>query len=277
MQYPPRQPQYPTPINQPIPPSQQNQTKPPRQILIEEVRLYLGAGIIDLELDPEHYEFAVTAAFQRYRQRSGNAMQESFLFLDVQPDVADYILPDEVQEVRSVYRRSIGGTSGGAAIDPFSLAFSNNIYLIQNPGGLGGSGSGMIATYDFAMQFQSLVGRMFGRDFLYIWDTSTKKLTLQRKLVAVETVALHIYNARPDSVLINDVYARPWLRDWALAVCKQIMGEARSKFGNIAGPQGGITLNGEALKTEAKAEMERLDNELSQFVDQHEGWPMIIG
>lgn len=254
-----------------------SQTVSPRQRLIDEVFLYLGHGIIDLELDPAHADFAVTAAFSRYRQRSGNAIEESFLFLDLQPDVATYTLPDEVQEVRSIYRRSIGGSAGGAAIDPFSLAFTNSLYMIQNPGGLGGSGAGMLATYDFAMQYQSLIGRMFGRDIMYTWDTAQKKLTLHRRMSNVEQIAIHIYNARPENVLLMDVYARPWLRDWAVAVCKQIMGEARSKFSSLAGPQGGITLNGDALKTESKAEMERLDNEITQFVDQHDGMPFVIG
>ncbi len=147
----------------------------------------------------------------------------------------------------------------------------------MNPGGLGGSGAGQLATYDFAMQYQSLVGRMFGRDIMYTWDTALKRLTLHRRITNVEQIAIHIYNARPESVLLADVYARPWLRDWSVAVCKQIMGEARSKFGNIAGPQGGITLNGPELKAESKAEMERLDNEITQFVEQHDGYPIVIG
>ena len=248
-----------------------------REEILQEVKLYLGNGIVDLELDAVHFNFAVTAAFARYRQRSGNAIEESFLFLDVQPDVATYTLPNEVQEVRSIYRRSIGGNAGGASIDPFSLGATNSLYMLQNPGGLGGGGSGTLATYDFAMQFQSLAGRMFGRDVMYTYDTSQKRLTLHRRFTAVEQISIHIFNARPESVLLNDVYARPWLRDWSIAVCKQIMGEARSKFGNIAGPQGGITLNGDALKNEAKAEMERLDNEITQFVDQHDGMPFVIG
>jgi hypothetical protein len=252
-------------------------TLSPRETLIEEIKMYLGDGIIDLELDPKHYQFAVTAAMQRYRQRSGNSMEESFVFLDIQPDVATYTLPNEVQEVRSIYRRGIGSNGGGASIDPFSLAMTNSIYMIQNPGGLGGGGAGSLATYDFAVQFQNLVGRMFGRDILYTWNSESKKLTLHRKITAVEQIAIHVFNAKPESMLIADVYSHPWIRDWALAVCKQIMGEARSKFGNIAGPQGGITLNGEALKTEAKAEMERLDNEITQFVDSQHSMPFVVG
>jgi len=249
----------------------------PRQKMLNEVRLLLGDGIVTIELDPEHYDVAFDVALSRYRQRSGNALEESFVFLDVQPDVAVYRLPDEVQEVSSVYRRTIGGTSGGAAIDPFSLAFTNNLYMIQNPGGMGSTGSGMLATYDFAMQYQSLIGRMFGREVMYIFDPATKTLTLERRFSATEQIALHVWNTRPEAVILIDPYARPWLRDYTIAWCKQMLGEARSKFSTIAGPQGGFTLNGEAIKAEAKAEMERLEIELRELVDQHQGWPLIVG
>jgi len=245
----------------------------PRQQLLREVQLLLGFGIITLELDPQHFDVAFEVALSRYRQRSGNAMEEAFLFLDVQPETAVYRLPDDVQEVNTVYRRTIGGSSGGAAIDPFSLAFTNNIYMVQNPGALGTTGSGMLATYDFAMQYQSLVGRMFGREVMFTWNTATKILALERKFTSAEQVALHIYNTKPEAVVLADPYAKPWLRDYTIAWCKQMMGEARSKFSTIAGPQGGFNLNGDALKTEAKADMERLEQELKDFVDQHMGYP----
>lgn len=251
--------------------------KTARAQLIEDIQLRLGGGIVDNELDPAHYDYAVTRAVDRYRQRSGNSVEESFVFLDVQPDVATYTLPNEVQEVRTIYRRFIGGSGQGSAVDPFSLAFTNNIYMIQNPGGLGGGGSGMLATYDMAMQHQELIGRMFGRDVTYTWDTSTKKLHLHRKFTAVEQIIIHVHNARPEEILINDVYAKPWLHDYAVAYCKLIMGEARSKFASLAGPQGGITMNGDALKQEAQAEMERLEQEVMNLIDSGEGYGFVIG
>lgn len=249
----------------------------PRQKMIRDLRLRLGGSIVDIELDPEHFDYSVDAALARYRQRSPNAMEESFAFLDVRPDTAVYTLPKEVQEVRAIYRRTIGGSSGGAAVDPFSLAFANNIYMVQNPGALGSSGAGMLATYDMAMQYQELVGRMFGRDVMFTWDTSMKRLTLHRRFSHEEQIALHVYNARPEDVLLVDVYAYPWLRDYALATCKLIMGEARSKFQSLGGPQGGVSLNGDALKTEAKEEMDRLEIEIQQMIESHDGMPFTIG
>ena len=249
----------------------------PRQKLIKEVTLLMGGGMVDVDLDPDHFNLALDIALDSYRQRSGNALEESFLFLDVQPDVSKYRLPDEVQEVRTIYRRNVGGTSGGASIDPFSLSFINNLYMIQNPGALGASGSGTLATYDFAMQYQKLVGTMFGMYIQYTYDSSTHILNLERKFTTVETMVLHIYNTRPESVLLGDPYGRPWLRDYTLAKCKMMMGEARSKFSQFAGPSGGFSLNGDVMKAEAKEMIDKLELEIREFVDGHAGMPFLIG
>ena len=149
--------------------------------------------------------------------------------------------------------------------------------MIQNPAQLGTTGAGLLATYDFAMQYQNLIGRMFGRDVTFTWDTSTKKLTFHRRFGAVENVALHVFNARPEEILINDVYAKPWIRSMAIAQAKMLLGQARSKFGSFAGPQGGVTMNGEALKTEAQADMDKLEKELRALIDQSAGYGFVIG
>jgi len=46
-----------------------------------------------------------------------------------------------------------------------------------------------------------------------------------------------------------------------------IIGEAREKFGTIAGPSGGSTLNGTAMKAEAKEAQEKLIEQLKAYVD----------
>jgi hypothetical protein len=56
-----------------------------------------------------------------------------------------------------------------------------------------------------------------------------------------------------------------------------MLGEARSKFATIAGPQGGSALNGDALKAEAQAEMEKLEAEVSTAVPGGTGYGFLIG
>jgi len=92
-----------------------------------------------------------------------------------------------------------------------------------------------------------------------------------------ETVLLWIYNKKPDSMILNDDRIYPWVQDYALALCKEMLGQAREKFATIAGPQGGTQLNGAALKQEAKAEIEMLEDELKRFIDGSQPYTWVIG
>ena len=56
-----------------------------------------------------------------------------------------------------------------------------------------------------------------------------------------------------------------------------MLGEARSKFSTIAGPGGGTTLNGDSLKAEAQAEMEKLEVDLAMAVAGGTGYGFLIG
>ncbi len=244
-----------------------------RQKLIDEIHLLLGGGIVDIELDPEHYNQAVNNAFERYRQRSSNAVEESYVFMEIQPEQNVYFLPTEIVEVRAIFRRGVsGGVTGGAFIDPFSIAYTNAYLLNLASGSMGG-----LATYDFYMQYQELLGRMFGRDINFTWEPALHKLTIIRRPLAKEQIILWTYNYKPDFVLLADPYAKYWLKEYALARAKYMIGEARSKFASIPGPQGGSSLNGSEMKTEAQAKMDALDLELATQTEQRMGYGFIIG
>jgi hypothetical protein len=92
-----------------------------------------------------------------------------------------------------------------------------------------------------------------------------------------ETVLLWLYNKKPDSMIFNDDRIYPWIADYALATAKDMLGQAREKFAQIAGPQGGTQLNGAALKAEAKVEMEALEDELKRFIDGSNPYTWITG
>jgi hypothetical protein len=138
--------------------------------------------------------------------------------------------------------------------------------------------AGGLATYYAFASYQELVGKMFGSFIQFHYDNATQTLTItQRPRIDTERVLLHTNNYRPDIILLNDIYVKPWVRDYTLAVCKVMLGEARSKFGNIAGPQGGTTLNGETLKQEGMAMMEKLDQEILLNMEGGNATSFIIG
>ena len=86
-----------------------------------------------------------------------------------------------------------------------------------------------------------------------------------------------MYKERDEKELFEDLYAGPWIKDCAHAHAKMMLGEARSKFSAIQGPGGGTSLNGDALKTESQADMERLEEELRNFKDGSAPYGIIIG
>ena len=82
-----------------------------------------------------------------------------------------------------------------------------------------------------------------------------------------ETVLLHLYNHKPDIMLLNDPQTFPWIQDYAYALTSISIGQAREKFSTIAGPQGGTQLNGTALKNEGTELLKDLDQQIKNFVD----------
>ena len=245
-----------------------------KQEVFDYVNLSLGGGMVDVELDQAHYEEALKKAFAKFRQRSDNSVEESYLFLPTVIDQNTYTLPEEVIEVRKIFRRSIGsrtgGGDGGTLFEPFNLAYTNTYLLAStNMGGL--------ATYNAFAQYQELVGRMFGSFIEFKWNTTTKELVILQRPRAEEELLLYAYNYRPDSELLKDYLASQWIKDYTLAVCKYMLGEARSKFATIAGPQCGSTLNGDALKSEAQAEMEKLETDVATQVAGGVGYSFTIG
>jgi hypothetical protein len=329
-----------------------------RKEIEDYVRFRLGDGMVDVELDPDHYKTAIDRALLRYRQRAQNAEEESYAFLELLPETQEYILPADVMNVRQIFRRGIGSVTGTTAsqFEPFASGYLNTYMLVA--GRVGG-----LTNYELFAQYQKLAMNMFGGYMNYTFNPMTKRLVLVRKMPATghnyrrpdslrsnglttgsvitlqfptaeprlivggtlnitncpitgynnsyeiatvnedatiftvianaplgattvvgtnlsrtqvycpvlddpaETVLLWLYNRKPDSMLFNDSRIFPWLQDYALALCKEMLGQAREKFATIAGPQGGTQLNGGALKGEAKAEMEALELELKNYID----------
>jgi hypothetical protein len=119
---------------------------------------------------------------------------------------------------------------------------------------------------------------MFGSFINYSWNPQSKKLVIAQRPRGEEEVMLWVYNTKPDSVIIDDVYSGQWIKDYSLANCKIMLGQAREKFASIAGPQGGTALNGAALKSEGQQDLERLTQELVNGVSGGGiGYTFIIG
>ena len=245
-----------------------------KQQVFDYCKAMLGDGMVDVELDPIHYETALNRALAVFRQRSDNAVEESYIFLNLLEDQNEYILPAEIQQVRQIYRRSVGsrtgGGTGGTVFEPFNLAYTNT-YLLSS------TNMGGLLTYELFAQYQELVGKMFGSYINFTWNPQSRKLIIQQRPRSDESVMLWVYNTRPDNAIITDTYAGQWIKDYSLASCKIMLGQAREKFSQIAGPQGGGSLNGATLKTEGQTEIDKLTEDLMKNVSGGIGYTFITG
>lgn len=70
----------------------------------------------------------------------------------------------------------------------------------------------------------------------------------------------HIYSD------INDA-GRQWIRNYFLAICKEILGAIRQKYQTIPIPGGEVTLDGAELRSEAQQEKERLIDQLREMLE----------
>ena len=236
------------------------------------IKLRLGDKMTEVELDPEHYENALTRSVEVFQTRSSAGVEESFAFLTTQRDIQIYTLPEEIQYVRQIWRRSLGDLgNAGSQIDPFSQGYLN-VYIL-NSGRAGG-----ILNYELFKDYEFQVSRMFGGEIDFNYNSITKKLTLIRRPMGTnETLLLQTYNLRPLVQLLTDYRSLTFLKEYAYCIAKHTLGEAREKFGTIPGPGGGTTLNGASLKAEAMAEMDKLHEDITNFRFGEQPTSLIIG
>jgi hypothetical protein len=240
---------------------------------IKEIELRLGGGMVDVELDLAHYELAITRALRKYRQRASNSVIESFIPLKINQEQQLYQVPLNVVNVREVIKRFQGSISSGVGVDfePFNAVYLSNLMLQGN--GFGQS----LVNYELYAHRRDLIARMFGAYVTFTWNRGDKTILIHRKFNAEDEVYLWCDVERSDEDIMTDTYAGSWIKDYAFAHAKFMLGEARSKFATIAGPQGGTSLNGDNLKNEAQAELEKLDEDLKLYIDGSTPLGFIIG
>jgi hypothetical protein len=242
-----------------------------RSLMAKQIELMLGGQMIEVELDPEHYNTAISIAIERLRQRGGGSVKEEDIYLRLEGDNQKYTLPAEVTEVRRLHRRGLGTFGGGSTFDPIESAVFNTTLL--HP-----SQSGGLATWDFYNQYLETAERVFASQFNYTWDNNNKVLTLLKRPRDAEDVLVSVWTSKAEDTLLTDYLTAPWIRSYSIALCKHMLGQARGYFvSGMPGPGGSVQMNGAALIAEAQAEIEKLDLELYNNITGGGGYGIVIG
>ena len=237
-----------------------------RENMIKSILLRLGDGMIDVELTHEQLDKCIDLALAKLIQRSDAYVEESLVLLTLKKNQKEYILPEEIVAIQQLYRRGYGrayGSTGGQNMDPFAMAWTN-VYMA---GAINGVRTGGLVTYELHNNYLKTAGKMFGMYMNYSFNPNTHKLIIaENPRSDDEIILLHSYVDRAEYEVLQDRYASLWIENWAMAEAMEILGRIRSRFGSLPGPNGSVSQDGDALKSESKAMKEELSKELSSFV-----------
>ena len=274
-----RQPQEKAPA--PHPGTMPNADLEERARITQLMKIRLGEPMMDVELADEHYKVAIDLALRKYRQRSGNAVIDDYFPLELKVDKSTYDLSvgaeaadihTNIVDIQDIHLRSTGnaGSGVGSELEPFQAQYTNT--FLQQSGRAGGLG-----VYDSIAQHYEVIGRIFGSEYQYTWNRARKTLLIHRRPKADIDVIIAAYAEKDEFELFNDNYALPWLESYALAQAKIMLGDIRSKFGSYAGPGGGASLNGDSLKADGQAELEKLEDDVKNHREGSTGLGFVIG
>lgn len=246
-----------------------------RKGAMKEVMMSLGGGVINVDLSKDQENFALDYALKIYRQRASNATHEVGIIFKYKKFTQRYDLGDSyIVDIKAIHRNVIGSSAANDyEQDPFLMMYVNQMMNAVNQNMAYGS----IATIHMQHNYIKTLEQITAGRIDYVWNNSTKILDIFNKIGRDEVFTFIVEAYREDDELLNDTYVRPWLIAYAVAKAKMMMGEIRSKFQTLAGPGGGVTLNGSELKQEAQAEMEKLDEQLQNEVTSDEGYEIFFG
>ena len=100
--------------------------------------------------------------------------------------------------------------------------------------------------------------------------TSDRDNPLQAEYSGSTNVVSDFSNVPYDNMefrYINDV-GKQWIKKYGLALCKELLGLIRSKYGAIPIPNAETSLDGDTLRSEASAEKETLITQLREMLEQ---------
>ncbi len=236
-----------------------------RETLIRIIKGQMGYPTICVELKADHFEIAMDNAIQEFRRRCDNAYKKKYYVMPFQKAQDVYYLNDPVVGTsRVVDIIKIHRLSGLASLAQGDSGVYNQSFLNQlfAPGVVDLTSIHLLASY--AEQFSQI----FAGEIAFSWDEASRELHLFRRLNGNEKVLIECVAERTEQEIFVDRYAQQWIQGWAVSEAKMILGQIRSKYGNLPGAGGGITLNGDALLASAEADQTEL---LRQIMDMEVG------
>lgn len=220
----------------------------------EWILLMLGGGVVKVELTESHLDAAIDDAIQIFAQW---ASWEKVGFFIAQQNRSEYNLaemfPGYIEARNVIYSPSQAESLLQGFFTDFN--FGDRQFFWYH------SSYATMADYTILNMYNEMYLRTIGNEGQ--WSTIGTKLVLSPRPSKATKVAV-IYSSYP--VEEQDIRRDEWVRYYALAQCKIMLGEIRRKYSSLPGPQGDLSLNGDALVSEGREDIDKLRERLNEFV-----------
>jgi hypothetical protein len=238
-----------------------------RDTLIKTIKTMLGWPTSCLELTEDAFNVAVSNALAECRRRMDNAYNQDYMMLKLKPGQGIYYLNDPIEgtdkvvDVIKVHRLNNFGLNAMIGTDGNILAQAYLNMFMTN-------GTLDTVTLMLTGAMTKHLSLMFAGEITYTWKEAQRQLGIYKKISKTEVVCMQVATERTEQELIVDRNTGPWIQLYAKGQAYEILGNIRSQFGTLPGPNGGITLNGADCYARADALYEEC---LRQIMDMETG------
>lgn len=256
--------------------------------LIEMVKRRLGYPIVKVELDDQQIIDNIEYTRTKYiKWAAGNITQEIYFTLMLSGGVTEYdldVVSPGITEVIGYQTNTAGSIHTLFTMENYM--YNSGMYDQMLMRG-GGDGYTMVS-YHIARDFMETVKRYIVDTYTYTYHRYDNMLEIQPAPPTGGSVThdgvtydspgwllVRAYKIEGDD---GDIYKNDWFIDYLTAMCKVSLGRIRSKFANFQGVGSNISLamDGDALISEGKEELQNLEERL-RLEEPHEGGWIVVG
>lgn len=263
-----------------------------KQELISWIRRKLGEPMVRVELHDSQIEDCLFNAREEYiKWGSGSAVEEVFFTIALSAGVSEYELPSGVTEIVKI--REFGTSTSG-----INTLFTTENYMYNHGmlSFLDNMGSYSFIDYFLALQFLDLLEKFTTTYYSNYYNWRYNRMNNKLKLKSAPSYDLdeeqvgyllvhswmlagtdeNTFTDLDDS-LYNVMWDETWVRRYALACAKETLGLVRRKFASFSSiGNEGISLDGDALISEANEEKQTLEERLRNDEESSSGWPIYM-
>jgi hypothetical protein len=228
-----------------------------KQELVEWIKRRLGYPVIQLEIENQQILDCIEDALLLFNRHSGDTNNRMAYVLVLSADVQEYDIPENVEAVLGFDNQADVGSSVTVLFSPINQMY-NQGYINFFSSSFGGG----LTTFEMGMQYLELMHNTLEAQYQIDFNKYTHKLKIYPKPVQTMVGVLDAWvKYVPGENEKSTLYDEWWVREYAVALSKIILGHIWSKYTGMVIP-GGATLNGAQMLQQGLVEKKELEDKL---------------